>query len=469
MSNSSAASNVQRPVRRSTRVDQAIPITVAGVDSHRGPYSEEVSTSTVSAHGCKYSSKYEVLTDSLVILNLRNGKKDSQAVSARGRVKWTKRPLEKGGLFVTAVELEDPGNIWGLDSPPNDWLPFTGPRKLEMDTSKSKPFSVPRPEPVSAAPDSKSAQVPAPRDARPAAPQQSNPARPVGQLMGDFQQQMESMLAEAAATAVREKTSSMLKDVQANLREEAKRILSDAASAQAGPWIENALNRLKQAGQENAKALHAQWTKKIDADLRQALERIELRQKEFEELSQSLAANSLTRVQEVLDASRKDAVDRIVSRLKEQMAPLLESARKSTVELTKRKEDLEKLLENSVENSSSRIEEACTRIEKQFEMMIRQRIDAAREDLERAGDDASDRALKKLGEATHRHESDAQARLHSALAPVSAAALKDVEEKAAQAARKFAHELAQHSRSHLEFVGGAISELAKGIGKGSKD
>jgi len=468
MSNSSAASNAQRPARRSTRVDHAVPITVAGVDSHRGPYSEEVSTTTVSAHGCKYSSKYEVLTDSLVILNLRNGKKDSQPVSTRGRVKWTKRPLEKGGLFVTAVELEDPGNFWGLDSPPGDWLPFKGPRNLEMDTSKSKPFSVPRPEPAAAAPESKPAQPPAARAASPA-PAQPNPARPVGQLMGDFQKQMESMLAEAASTAVREKTSAMLKDVQASLRDEAKRILSEAASAQAGPWIENAVNRLKQAGQENAKTLHAQWTKKIDADLRQALERLDVRQKEFEELSQSLAANSLTRVQEVLDASRKDAVDRIVSRLKEQMAPLLESARKTTAELTKRKEDLEKLLENSVENSSGRIEEACSRIEKQFEMMIRERIDAAREDLERAGASASEHALKKLGESTHRHETEAHSRLREALAPVSAAALKDVEEKAAQAARKFSAELAQHSRSHLEFVGGAISELAKGIGKGSKD
>ena len=468
MSNSSAASNAQRPARRSTRVDRAVPLTVAGVDCHRGPYSEEVSTTTVSAHGCKYSSKYEVLADSLVILELRNGQKDSKAVSARGRVKWTKRPHERGDLFVTAVELEDPGNVWGLDSPPSDWLPFNGSRKLEMDTSKSKPFSVPRPEPVTGAAASQSVKASPIAAARPAAPQ-SNPARPVGQLMGDFQQQMESMLAEAASTAVHEKTSAMLKEVQASLREEARRILSESVTAQAGPWIENAINRLKEAGAENAKALHSQWTKKIDADLRGALERLAVREKELEELTQSLAANALARVQDVIEATRKDAVDRIITRLKEQMAPVLESARKTTVELTRRQAELEKLLEQSVEKSSVRIEEACGRIEKQFEMMIRERIDSAKEDLDSAGAAASDRALKKLGEATRKHETEAQGRFREALAPVSAAALKDVEEKAVQAARKFSAELAQHSRSHLENVAGAISDLAKGIGKVSKD
>ncbi len=468
MSNSSVASNPQRPSRRSTRVDRAVPLTVAGVDSHRGPYSEEVSTMTVSAHGCKYPSKYEVLTDSLVLLELRNGKKDAQPVSARGRVKWTKRPLDKGGLFVTAVELENPGNIWGIDPAPGDWLPFNASHKVDLDTAKPKPFPVPKPE-SSAAPQANATQPPAARETKPAAATQANPARAVGQLMGDFQQHMESMLEQAAAAAVRDKTSAALKDIQGSLREEARRILSEAASAQAAPWIENALNRMKQAGQENAKALHAQWMKKIDADLRQALDRLDLRQKEFEELSQSLAANALTRVQEVLDASRKEAVDRIVSRLKEQMAPMIESARKATAELTARKEQLEKLLEQSVEKSSERIEEACTRVEKQFEMIIRQQIDSAAEDLERAGATASNQALKRLHEAAHKQEAEAQAHLREALAPVSAAALKDVEEKAAQAAKKFSHDLAQHSRSHLEYVGGALSDLAKGIGKGSKD
>ncbi len=112
-------------MRRSTRVNRAVQLAVEGVDSFRGPYHEEVSTITVNAHGCMYESNHEVLNNAFVVLQL-NGK-DAKPVSARGHVKWTQRPVQTGGLHLTAIELDAPGNIWGIDSPPGDWLPFCGP------------------------------------------------------------------------------------------------------------------------------------------------------------------------------------------------------------------------------------------------------------------------------------------------------------------------------------------------------
>ena len=44
--------------------------------------------------------------------------------------------------------------------------------------------------------------------------------------MGDFHQQMEKMLFDAAATAVREKATSTLEEVRAGLHEEARRVLA---------------------------------------------------------------------------------------------------------------------------------------------------------------------------------------------------------------------------------------------------
>ncbi len=73
MSNTSTASDLARPLRRSTRLNAVVPITVMGVDSYRGPYREEVSTVAVSCHGCRYESKHDVLTNSWVMLEL-NGK-----------------------------------------------------------------------------------------------------------------------------------------------------------------------------------------------------------------------------------------------------------------------------------------------------------------------------------------------------------------------------------------------------------
>ena len=53
--------------RRSTRLDKAVPVAVQGVGAYREPYQDQVSTLSISCHGCTYNSKYEVIRASLCI------------------------------------------------------------------------------------------------------------------------------------------------------------------------------------------------------------------------------------------------------------------------------------------------------------------------------------------------------------------------------------------------------------------
>jgi hypothetical protein len=475
MSNSPIVSSAHRPARRSTRLSEAVLMRVEGVDSYRGPYSEEVSTVSVSAHGCKYFSKHQVLSNALVILEMKNGKADTKPVSARGRVKWVAGL--QGGVFETAVELEDPGNVWGIATPPKDWLPFCGPRTIEIDTSKSKPFAVPRLEPVAPAAVVRE-KAPSTGENRAAGSSGTesgvrqtiaSATRPVGQLMGDFQQQMEAMLGEVATAAVREKTTAMLDDIHSKLRLEAKEILAETTAGEAGPWIEQALKQMKISGQDTAQKMHAQWMKKVELDLATSLQQIEVRRQEVEELSRNLAANSLQKVESVLEASRKDGVDRIVARLKEQVAPVVEETRKAAAELTRRKEEIEKLIGQSLEATKVRMGEECAKFDKQFETVLRSRIEAARQEMERAGMAATDLALNNLRITSQQHQERAQAQLREQLNGVSESVVREVGDQAAEASRQFTGEMKKQSREHLEFVSGAISELAKGIGKLSKE
>ena len=475
MSNSPIVSSAHRPARRSTRLSEAVLMRVEGVDSYRGPYSEEVSTVSVSAHGCKYFSKHQVLSNALVILEMKNGKADTKPVSARGRVKWVAGL--QGGVFETAVELEDPGNVWGIATPPKDWLPFCGPRTIEIDTSKSKPFAVPRLEPLApaavvrekAASSGENRAVGSSGTEGGVRQTIASATRPVGQLMGDFQQQMEAMLGEVATAAVREKTTAMLDDIHSKLRLEAKDILAETTAAEAGPWIEQALKQMKISGQDTAQKMHAQWMKKVELDLATSLQQIEVRRQEVEELSRNLAANSLQKVESVLEASRKDGVDRIVARLKEQVAPVVEETRKAAAELTRRKEEIEKLIGQSLEATKVRMGEECAKFDKQFETVLRSRIEAARQEMERAGMAATDLALNNLRITSQQHQERAQAQLREQLNGVSESVVREVGDQAAEASRQFTGEMKKQSREHLEFVSGAISELAKGIGKLSKE
>lgn len=467
MPSGSLAIHSGRAARRSTRVNQTIRLAVEGVDSFRGPYHEEVSTISLNCHGCMYESKHEVLPNAFVILELNGKGGDSKPISTRGHVKWIQRPSEQGGLFQTGIELDEPGNFWGLESPPSDWLPFCGPRSPEANELKPKTVAVLRPEAAPTPTKEERGKAVSPRASEPAPPS-STKTRPVGQLIGGFQQQMESMLSEAAETVVRERATTLVDELRAGLREEVKRVVAEATSSRAGSWIEQSVKQMNQIGEESARTRHAQWTKKIESDLQQALKRIEMRQRELEEASEKLTTKAQERVQGFLDASRKDAVDRIIGRLKEQSVPVIEQVRKVTAELTKREEELEEICQQFVEKSAVQIEQSCTRLDKQFEMMLRERLDSARKEFERAASAAAKAALENVRGSAQQQEAEAKARVRDALEPITEGSLATLKEKAADISRQFAGEMSHYSRSHLEFVSGAISELAKGIGKLSR-
>ena len=44
--------------RRSTRIVQAVPLNVTGVDALGRPFNERTSTLIINCHGCRYQSKH---------------------------------------------------------------------------------------------------------------------------------------------------------------------------------------------------------------------------------------------------------------------------------------------------------------------------------------------------------------------------------------------------------------------------
>jgi hypothetical protein len=470
MANPSAAGNSYRAARRSTRRDEAVLVTVSGVDARRGPYSEKVSTLTISCHGCKYPSKYQVLPDALVTLELHPESNGSAKISTRGRVKWIQRDSESGGPLYTAVEFENPQNIWQIPSPPEDWQQFAEEqaRKRGPEPVQAKPVAVLRPEIALATTKPERARIITTGEAPRTQPLPTG-NRAIAPLMGEFQQQVELMISEAAATAVREKTASHVSEIRASLRDDAKTILVQVAAQQAGDWAAQCLKQIQQASQESAQTLHSKWTKKIANDFGESLQRIETRQREVEVLSETLFANSLERLQRTLETFHQDAVERLVVRLKDRMAPAFKDAKEVAGSLAKRTEELEKTLAESSEKTAAKIEETCERLEKQFEIVMRARLDSAQEELERLARGVANSTMQNINAASTRHEKEAQARLRQDSDRAVENAKKSLEQKAAATSNEFAAELTHYSRSHLEFVSGAIGELAKGIGKRTKD
>jgi hypothetical protein len=126
--------------RRSTRIVQAIPITVSGTDALGQPFKERTTTVMVNCHGCKYQSKHYVPKNSIVKLDIPQQEAGSKPKSTEGRVVWVQRPRTVRELFQIGLEFEVPGNAWGIAFPPEDWAADAAP--VDYAAEPSIPFEV---------------------------------------------------------------------------------------------------------------------------------------------------------------------------------------------------------------------------------------------------------------------------------------------------------------------------------------
>jgi hypothetical protein len=496
-----STANHSRPARRSTRLDHSVPVTVVGVDSSRGPYREDVSTSIISCHGCKYESKYEVLDNSVVVLELTPEDPESKPVTTRGRVKYARRPAQAGGLFQTAIEFDQPANLWHLEVAPKDWQPFDGvPAASDLDhasvsgqaqaaaaaPAKTKPFAVPRPEIVEHAhPANESKRAIAevhnevhreahkPNGSHAASTLPPPPApsttRPVGHVMNEFQEQMEKMLSEAAVAAVRERAGSTLAEARTMLHDEARHAVAVAATSESRVWIEQTVEQMKAAGNETARAMQEDWNRRLQGSVDRAIERVEEHRKEMTLAVDGLTTKAIDQLAVAIENTRREGMDRIISRLKEQLSPILASTNQAASNLNQLREETQQVTEQFLERSTSRMEESYERLRGQFEKALENRIEATREHLEKLTQAAANSCVNSLRELTVQQESEARERLRQSFAPLADTAIAELRERAEETTHQFSEELSDRSRDHLEFVGSAISEAARGFSKTARN
>src|SRR6201984_2442463 len=110
------------PKRRSSRISKAIMLAVQSVDASRAPYREEVTTGSISCHGCTYKMRHEPGPGDIVVLDTSST--GHSGFPSRARVKSIQRlNTPNDSTYNVGVALEIAGNIWGISSPPADWFP----------------------------------------------------------------------------------------------------------------------------------------------------------------------------------------------------------------------------------------------------------------------------------------------------------------------------------------------------------
>ena len=199
--------------RRSTRIVQAVPLVVTGVDALGRPFVERTSSLIINCHGCRYQSKHYVLKNMWVTMEIPHPETGQPPRTVRGRVAWIQRPRTVRQLFQVALELEVSGNVWGIAFPPEDWSAFSDMAQvvIKLDAAPETPPSPPAvSEPdmtqhlgeaeIPAAAGADNLRVfPSPTSTTDASLQL---ARQVARLVADAKQQIQAATREAASQAV---------------------------------------------------------------------------------------------------------------------------------------------------------------------------------------------------------------------------------------------------------------------------
>jgi len=92
-----------------------VPVTVTSMD-RRNPFSATCDALVVSAQGCGLRASQALPLETPILLsNLPGG------ASASARVASCLPLGHDGKQFLIGVSLYNPGNIWGITDPPQDW------------------------------------------------------------------------------------------------------------------------------------------------------------------------------------------------------------------------------------------------------------------------------------------------------------------------------------------------------------
>jgi len=114
--------SVGEDARRSTRIERSVPLIVFGQNRMGEPFVERTVSTSLNLHGCRYPSRHDYGVGSWVTLQVVGLNVEPKPPAVRARVRSVHTSQSARELQQVGVELENPGNVWGIVTPPQDWM-----------------------------------------------------------------------------------------------------------------------------------------------------------------------------------------------------------------------------------------------------------------------------------------------------------------------------------------------------------
>jgi hypothetical protein len=163
-----------------------------------------------------------------------------------------------------------------------------------------------------------------------------------------------------------------------------------------------------------------------------------------------MTTRTIEQLQRTLETSGNEAGTRFISRLRQQVAPVLEEA----------KADLQKLVasQTAFKEESQAI---YARVTSELENGVNAKLLETHDELDRKSAALLTECNEKLQELSQIFENDARDSIQTMIASTTDDAKKNLEERAVMISGDFTDQLEGHIRDYLEFIGTSIAEFPK--------
>ncbi len=320
--------SVGEEARRSTRIERSVPLIVFGQNRMGEPFEERTVSTSLNLHGCRYPSRHDYGVGSWVTLQVVGLNVEPKPPAVRARVRSVHMSQSARELQQVGVELENPGNVWGVVTPPQDWMSAGGMNTATAQLATAvapaldpPPMTVKLDEPPVNA-EHRMAEVatfpsPSPAVSKPQAPKLAEapktqrvlitPDGLIAALQGRLQQAAEKAVQTAVARQVDEALGEALDSLNA-VRESSVREIQELFPTRVGAMQVS-------SKEEFAGEIASHWKEQMEMYRGQAEEMARRLEKQSAELRRELA-----RSQEFMERMTREREPQIHARLNEAVA-----------------------------------------------------------------------------------------------------------------------------------------------------
>src|SRR5215475_12949319 len=412
-------------------------LAVQSVDASRAPYREEVTTGSISCHGCTYKMRHEPRPGDIVVLDTGSGSTGHSGFPSRARVKSIQRlNTPNDPTYNVGVELEIAGNIWGISSPPADWFPLQSGNLIESASHGRELRLIARTEPQRALARTEAAT--------PVPVLKKNEAAAVlspwfANLMNNLSNQVQIAVSEIAAVTLANERKRLLDEFRFQIQNEATGTIEHVIATSKDELARRALKVLNEGAQAIVKNSQGSLVGAIERHIENAQHNLD-----------AMATGTVERVERNLETSRTKSTERFVSRLREQVAPVMEEARA----------DFQKLVASQAVFKEESLA-IYRQVTDQLESDANARVLQTQEQLEKNSTSVVNGCNQKMLELSHAFERIVRDSAQNMIASATDEGNKNLEERAAEISSHFTDRLEGHVRTYLEFIGESIKEFPK--------